>query len=238
MRLLKTIVILCLTMVLSVIFDMNISATMRIVPGYYEQYERYLKREGTENEEVVIKEEIKEATYNPDNLREKSNLSKEQIYNMLEGNNLQVLADKYHEMEEKYNINAIFLIALNIEESGHGKSSLAVYNNNLGGIKSRHGGYATFESWDSCLEYIASLIDEMYLSETGAYYNGTSIYGVNVRYCIGGNWAANLNNIANELLEKVEVVNDISNVEDNINKVDKKINTIKINTNNMIFHRF
>ena len=44
----------------------------------------------------------------------------------------------------------------------------------------------------------------MYLSETGSYYNGTSIYGVNVKYCVGTNWADNLNVLADELLAKVE----------------------------------
>lgn len=197
--------------------ELSVSAAMRIIPGYYEDYTKYLQREVTGNEQIVIKEDVKEVTYNPDNLREKSNLSKEQIYNILEGNNLQELADEYYEMEQKYNVNAIFLMALNMEESGHGSSSLAVNNNNLGGIKSRYGGYASFDSWASCLEYIASLIDEMYLTETGAYYNGTSIYGVNVKYCIGGNWAENLNTIANELISKVEP---------------------NINTNNIKIHNF
>ena len=146
----------------------------------------------------------KEIIYNPDNLREKSNLTREQIYNMLEGSNLQVLADSYYEMENKHNINAIFLMALNIEESGHGTSILAQENNNIGGVKSVTGGWATFDDWKHSLEYIANLIDEMYLTETGTYYNGTSIYDVNIRYCEGNQWAYNLNTIAKELLERAK----------------------------------
>ncbi len=217
MKLLRILSCICIASMFLWLSELSVSAAMRIIPGYYEDYTKYLQREVTGNEEIVIKEDVKEVTYNPDNLREKSNLSKEQIYNMLEGSNLQELADEYYEMEQKYNVNAIFLMALNMEESGHGSSSLAVNNNNLGGIKSRYGGYASFDSWDSCLEYIASLIDEMYLTETGPYYNGTSIYGVNVKYCIGGNWAENLNTIANELLSKVEP---------------------NINTNNIKIHNF
>lgn len=142
--------------------------------------------------------------YNPENLREKSNLTREQIYNMLEGSDLQVLADYYYDMEKTYNINAIFLMALNTEESGHGRSTLALGNNNIGGVKAGDGGWATFESWEHSLEYIASLIDEMYLTETGPYYNGTSIYAVNVRYCEGNQWAYNLNDIAFGLLETIK----------------------------------
>ncbi|MBC5628097.1 glucosaminidase domain-containing protein [Clostridium sp. NSJ-6] len=217
MKLLRFLSCICIASMFLGVSELSVSAAMRIIPGYYEDYTKYLQREVTGHEEIVIKEDVKEVTYNPDNLREKSNLSKEQIYNILEGNNLQELADEYYEMEQKYNVNAIFLMALNMEESGHGSSSLAVNNNNLGGIKSRYGGYASFDSWASCLEYIASLIDEMYLTETGAYYNGTSIYGVNVKYCIGGNWAENLNTIANELISKVEP---------------------NINTNNIKIHNF
>ena len=217
MKLLRFLSCICIASMFLGLSELSVSAAMRIIPGYYEDYTKYLQREVTGHEEIVIKEDVKEVTYNPDNLREKSNLSKEQIYNMLEGNNLQELADEYYEMEQKYNVNAIFLMALNMEESGHGSSSLAVNNNNLGGIKSRYGGYASFDSWASSLEYIASLIDEMYLTETGAYYNGTSIYGVNVKYCIGGNWAENLNTIANELISKVEP---------------------NINTNNIKIHNF
>lgn len=210
MRLLKFLSCICIASMFLGVNELSVSAAMRIIPGYYQEYIKYLQFGAKNNEE--IKEEVKEVTYNPDNLREASNLSKEQIYDMLEGNDLQVLADDYYEMEQKYNVNAIFLMALNMEESGHGRSSLAVYNNNLGGIKSRYGGYASFESWSSCLEYIASLIDEMYLSETGTYYNGTSIYGVNVNYCVGGNWADNLNTIADELLAKVETEENTNNI--------------------------
>lgn len=212
MKLLRFLSCVCIASLFIVLNELSVSAAMRIIPGYYEDYAKYLQREVKKYEEIAIKEEVKEVTYNPDNLREKSNLSKKQIYDMLEGNNLQELSDEYYEMEQKYNVNAIFLMALNMEESGHGKSSLAVYNNNLGGIKSIYGGYANFDSWASCLEYIASLIDEMCLTETGAYYNGTSIYGVNVRYCTGSNWAENLNTIANELLEKVETEVNTNNV--------------------------
>lgn len=156
----------------------------------------------------------KEIVYNPYNLREKSNLSREQIYNLLEGSNLQVLSDSYYEIENKYNVNVLFLMALNMEESGHGTSDLALLNNNIGGVKSADGGWATFNDWSHSLEYIANLIDTMYLSEDGAYYNGTSIYDVNIRYCEGNQWAYNLNTIAMELLDKANSmkVNQIENL--------------------------
>ncbi len=165
--------------------------------------------------ELFEKKDIdKEIIYNPYNLREKSNLSRKQIYSLLEGSNLQVLANSYYEMENNHNVNAIFLMALNMEESGHGKSDLALLNNNIGGVKSATGEWATFNDWNHSLEYITNLIDEMYLSEDGAYYNGSSIYAVNIRYCEGNQWAYNLNTIAMELLERANSMdfNQIENL--------------------------
>ncbi len=150
-----------------------------------------------------IKEKIEPIQYDPNDLREPSNLTAWQIEKILEGSNLQVLAEEYYEMEQKYNINALFLIALNTEESGYGRSDLAVYRNNIGGVRARSGGFAHFESWESCLDYIANLIDKKYLTESGPYYNGTSIYDVNKKYCVGEQWAINLNKIANKYLAKV-----------------------------------
>lgn len=146
----------------------------------------------------------KAIAYNPDNLREVSNLSKKQISEILEGTDLQVLADSYYDMERKYNVNAFFLMALNIEESGYGTSTLAQEKNNLGGVRARDGQWQSFDDWEHSLEYIASLVDEMYLNENGPYYNGLSIYAVNVKYCTGDKWANNLNTIAYELMEKVD----------------------------------
>lgn len=120
MKLLRFLSCVCIASLFIVLNELSVSAAMRIIPGYYEDYAKYLQREVKKYEEIAIKEEVKEVTYNPDNLREKSNLSKKQIYDMLEGNNLQELSDEYYEMEQKYNVNAIFLMALNMEESGHG----------------------------------------------------------------------------------------------------------------------
>ena len=123
-RVLRILSILFLAILFSEINVLEAIASTQIIPGYYNYYSSYANRNKVYYEKLIVKKEKTEVIYNPDNLREVSNLSKEQIYNMLEGNNLQALADSYYEMEQKYNINAIFLMALNMEESGHGRSSL------------------------------------------------------------------------------------------------------------------
>ena len=153
---------------------------------------------------IVIEEEYEVySSYNPYNLLEPSNITNEQAYELLEGSALQTVSRIYPYIESVYGINAIFLMALNIEESGHGTSSLAINNNNLGGVKDRYGGWAYFDDWGNCVEYIADLLYNEYLSEDGLYFNGLSIYDVNVRYCEVYEWSENINQIAYELLNKI-----------------------------------
>ncbi|MDV4150317.1 SH3 domain-containing protein [Clostridium sp. AL.422] len=150
----------------------------------------------------VYKEPTGIPHYNPNNLRELSNLTEDQIYKMLEGSALQTLSSAYYYYEKEYNVNAIFLMSLNSEESGHGRSSLARTHNNLGGVKDGNS-WRYFNDWGESLDYITRLIDKYYLTEGGDYYNGVSVWNVNVRYCEGNTWAGNLNTIANELLAKL-----------------------------------
>lgn len=140
--------------------------------------------------------------YNPYNLRELSNLTEEQIYNMLEDNALQTLSRAYYYAEQEYQINILFIISLNREESGNGRSSLSISHNNLGGVKGNNG-YKSYSDWGESLNDICRLINEEYLTEDGSYYNGLSIFDINKRYCEQDSWGNKLNQIANELLNKV-----------------------------------
>ena len=142
--------------------------------------------------------------YNPFNLTEKSNLTTEMAIKMLNGSALQNAAAAYVYAEEVYGVNAIFLISLTSLESGHGRSELAMYRNNIGGVKSSSGDWAYFSDWGECIMYIASFISDLYLNEDGAYYNGKSIWAVNIKYCEDSSpWADMINSIANDLLAKV-----------------------------------
>ena len=73
-----------------------------------------------EVEEVVeIKEEVKKEVkdvktphFNPNNLLEKSNLTRDDAYRMLKGSKLQSVSSHYIYAEETYGVNAIFLMGL------------------------------------------------------------------------------------------------------------------------------
>lgn len=156
-------------------------------------------------EEEIVEEVQLEPHYNPYNLRELSNLTEEQIYNMLEGNPLQTLSRAYYYYEQEFQVNVFFIIALNREESGNGQSDLAMSHNNLGGVKDfETGGWKHFSDWGESLRYIMNLMNEHYLTPDGEYYNGVDIWSINQKYCEGTQWAINLNNIAYEMLNKVE----------------------------------
>ena len=161
-----------------------------------QKQEELERQRATEEQKKVI-------TYNPHNLLEPSNITREQAYQMLEGTALQTLSNAYVYMEELYGVNAIYLMALSAEESAWGRSELAITKNNIGGIKASDGSWRYFDSWGDCLDYKTRLLKNQYLSENGSYYNGLSIWNVNEMYCEQKTWSDNINNIANGLISKI-----------------------------------
>lgn len=158
-----------------------------------------LKEEELEKQKLKKKEVI----YNPYNLSEPSNITKDDAYKILEGTKFQTLSSAYVYMEQLYGVNAIYLMSLSAEESGWGRSQLAITHNNIGGIKGSNG-YRYFDSWGDCLNYKAKLLKDQYLSKNGSYFNGYSIWDVNEKYCEQKTWSENINAIANGLLNKLK----------------------------------
>ena len=154
-----------------------------------------LRQEELERKRLAEIEANRVVTYNPYNLLEPSNITREEVYIMLEGTALQTLSNAYVYMEELYGVNAIYLMSLSAEESGWGRSQLAITHNNIGGIKSSNG-WMYFSDWGECLDYKARLLKNQYLSENGYYFNGYSIWNVNIKYCEQNTWADNINSIA------------------------------------------
>ena len=161
-----------------------------------------LRQEELERQRIEEIEANRIVTYNPYNLLEPSNITREEAYIMLEGTALQTLSNAYVYMEELYGVNAIYLMSLSAEESGWGRSQLAITHNNIGGIKSSNG-WMYFSDWGECLDYKARLLKNKYLSENGDYFNGYSIWNVNIKYCEQNTWADNINSIAYGLLNKI-----------------------------------
>lgn len=143
------------------------------------------------------------------NLSKKSNLSIEDFKKILTNlpsdtnkifeNNYQV----FYDVENKYNINGVFMAALAIHESGWGTSKIANDKKNLfgfGAYDSNPYEYAvSFDTYSLGIESVAKHLAKQYLYEAGTpiyngetaqglYYNGPTLSGVNTRYATDPDW--------------------------------------------------
>ncbi|WML54780.1 Ig-like domain-containing protein [Neobacillus sp. PS3-12] len=106
-----------------------------------------------------------------------------------------------------YGVNAQYLAAHAIWETGWGKSDIYNYKHNLFG----YGAYDTnpfngayyFPSDVDSINYEGYIVRKNYLDPTGKYYNGSTLKGMNVRYASDQNWA---NGIAS-IMEKIKPYN-------------------------------
>lgn len=87
--------------------------------------------------------------------------------------------------ENKYGINALFMLAHADVESAHGRSHYATTRNNLFGfnaIDSDPDQASSYSSQAASIAYYANFLKIYYLTEGGAYFNGTTPHGVFVKY--------------------------------------------------------
>ncbi|MDC3416116.1 glucosaminidase domain-containing protein [Aquibacillus salsiterrae] len=134
------------------------------------------------------------------NLREKSFATAEQIDAYIKAQKpdspLIGLGNVFVEMQEKYNINALYLMAHAIHESAWGLSKIAKDKNNLYGIKATdsnpYGNADVFNSFEDSVRYAAQFISSTYLTEGNFRYNGTYLgnkaSGMNVKYASDPFW--------------------------------------------------
>lgn len=85
--------------------------------------------------------------------------------------------------QEKYGINAVFLIAIAQLESATGKSNLAIKNNNFGGMRSKKG-WLKFKTPEAGIDSLASNLKHKYVDD-----GLVTIDKIHKRYAEGKNWA-------------------------------------------------
>lgn len=90
-------------------------------------------------------------------------------------------ADEFLQAEENYEINACFLASIAALESGWGRYQFK--ENNIFGF-----GKKDFDSVPDCIDYVAWYLRKNYINESGKYYNGATIAGVNQCYCGTEEW--------------------------------------------------
>ena len=94
-------------------------------------------------------------------------------------------ASDYIAAAEKYGVNVYFLCAKDALESGWGRYQAAP--NNLGGWTSE-SGYMEFDSVQAYIDYSARNIKEMYLTDTGKYHTGYTLFDVGYYYNGSPEW--------------------------------------------------
>lgn len=127
-------------------------------------------------------------------------------------------AEVFFEMEQKYNVNGIFLAALGMHESNWGTSTIAREKKNLFGYgaydSSAYESSIVFQDYKEGIETVAKSLVKNYLNAEGTiiydgeiakgtYFNGPTLAGINVRYASDTNWATRIYNIMASLYEKL-----------------------------------
>lgn len=127
-------------------------------------------------------------------------------------------SDVFFEMEQKYNINGIFLAAMGMHESNWGTSTIAQEKKNLFGFgaydSSAYESSVAFQDYKEGIETVTRALVKNYLHEAGTeiydgerangtYFNGPTLAGINVRYASDQNWATRIYNIMASLYAKL-----------------------------------
>ena len=155
----------------------------------------------TENNEYVIFSE--RDNIKSQDMRKKSQVTEEQLRTYLQRfPSLSGIEGALTEAQDKYNVNAILILAIIRLESGNSRSSLAKNNNNLGGIVAPSGSVAAYRSFDSkgdCVIFMARLLSEHYLTEGGRFFNGYTLTDINKKYSASNTWTAKVSDIMYEI---------------------------------------
>ena len=139
-----------------------------------------------------IKKEELTRYFNPNDVSALSHITVSDAKLILEGTALYNDAKAYVKAEEKYHVNAVFLMGIAAHESAWGTSRRAREDNNLTGygVTSDHAKGINKSTKEAGLLATAETLHEKYLTSGGSYYVGTSAAAVNKHYCVGGEWAA------------------------------------------------
>ncbi|MEG0380942.1 MAG: glucosaminidase domain-containing protein, partial [Kurthia sp.] len=118
-------------------------------------------------------------------------------------NNLYKNIPVFLDMQKKYGINAQFMLAHAIWETGWGGSQISQYKNNFFGYQAYDSCAMTcamyFPTGTDGIQYYADAIYRKYLRVGAIYNNGTSPAGMNDKYATDKTWAYNIARLMQEM---------------------------------------
>lgn len=136
-------------------------------------------------------------------VNQNSNLTLDEVKIILKDSKLEHLSEFFIETEEKYSINAFFIIAVAKLESANGTSKIAIAKNNLFGIGAYDSNpmkYAKiFESKRDSIHYFGNLIKNNYIM------NGyITLKDINKKYSTSSSWADKVFNVIKYDVRKIK----------------------------------
>lgn len=143
------------------------------------------------------------------NLRKTSNMTAKEMQTFLlskgklPNNILYKLAPTFITLQNEAGINAQFMFAHAILETGWGSSTIAQYKNNYFGYQAYDTCALTCAKYfptgkDGLSAYIYKIYRD-YLTKTGAYYNGPTLLGMNVKYATDKGWSEKIANLMKQM---------------------------------------
>lgn len=149
--------------------------------------------------------------YLAENLRKVSNITQQEMQDYLvkkkgtsfTTNNLYKMVPAFLKVQEEYGINAQFMLAHAIWETGWGGSAISQYKNNFFGYQAYDSAPFTcalyFPSGTEGLEYYADAIYNKYLKASAIYNNGVHIAGMNTKYATDQQWGRSIARLMEEM---------------------------------------
>jgi beta-N-acetylglucosaminidase len=136
-------------------------------------------------------------------LRKPSNITASDIVNFFNArrpdSQLKNYAQSFIDAQNRYGVNAQYLVAHAIWETGWGGSNLINYKNNLYGYSAYDPCAFTcglyFPTVADSIYFVANIVRQDYLTESGKWYNGSNLTGMNVKYATDPNWANGISNL-------------------------------------------
>jgi uncharacterized protein YgiM (DUF1202 family) len=123
------------------------------------------------------------------------------------GSPLVGLGDTWAVVAAEYDINELYMVAHAAHETAWGTSTFARRRNNLYGwmaYTENPGEARDFGSKPACIRYVMERVDQWYLTPGGAYYNGSTLSGMNERYATDPQWDVKIASIMNALAAELE----------------------------------
>ena len=130
------------------------------------------------------------------NPHSKSNYTVEELNKMLAGTGLESQGRAFKDMEDTYNVNALFAMGVAMHESANGYKKANTHN--YFGFRG-NSGWMSFSSVYECIQYFGKLINKHYSDKT-------SIQAIQTRYCPDGSpWTQRVIAHMNQLKEKINI---------------------------------